>query len=75
MSLNRSQSGHHLSHLPLAEANIVVTEQRLQRDVRGYYRLKSEGADEQELKAQRSRVRASEIILKRLREANARNSD
>lgn len=73
MSLNRSQSGHHMSHLPLHEANIVVTQQRLQKAVRRYYTLLEEGADATEIKKQKNVVGACEIILKRLQEANAQS--
>jgi putative NADPH-quinone reductase len=66
MSLNRSQSDHHLSHLPIAEANIIVSKQRLQREVRGLYRLREENAAPEEIKKQQNRIRAAEIIIRQL---------
>jgi hypothetical protein len=69
MNLNRSSSGHHMSHLPLHEANIVVSQQRLQKEVRALYRLIAEGADEETIEGQKFCVQVCEKIIQRLQEA------
>lgn len=70
MKQNRSMSAdHHLAHLSIEEANIVVTKQNLAKQVRILYNLKERQADPEEIQTQEYVVIKTERILQRLEEA------
>lgn len=72
-TLNRTKSNHHMSHLSIDEANIVVTEQDLQRQIRRLYLMVEQEAEADEIDKQRKVIRSTELVLRRLKEASAQN--